>query len=236
MNYPIPQITVTAPPPSETQWPMHDRVSWVANLVLALVGYAGIWVALSTLKKIERQMKSVEEAIAAVAVTSQASLQQAEAIRRSERPWITITAEPSADADNSSIVVATNRGRGPARIVGIVDRITSAMDEAHLPAHPEYGPEPDRVVSAPMILLPGESMALRKFGPEDVKHACSEETLRRIQEWSEKIFIYGRVTYKDLNADESQQLHETSWCCWYIYGQRKSGLVTTGVPAFTKVR
>jgi hypothetical protein len=85
----------------------------------------------------------------------------------------------------------------------------------------------------PIILLPGESSSLRIFGWEDVKLFCStEERLKRLEDWEEKIFLYGKITYEDFLAPAGQETHETSWCCWYIAGQRRSGLVTVGVPGF----
>jgi len=161
-------------------------------------------------------------------------LLQAQAILRSERPWIAVTAESSPDVEHGSIVVATNRGRGPARIVTTVDRIVSAIDEAHLPPVPEYGINPELLTAVPMILLPGESTAIRTFGREDLKQFCiTEEKLRQVEDWNERVFIYGKVSYKDLNAPRDSPDHETSWCCWYIFGQNKSGLVTMRLPAFT---
>jgi hypothetical protein len=234
VNCSVPQITVASPPPAPAQWPLHDRILWVAYLILACVGYAGILAARSMLKKIEQQAKYVEEAIASASATAQAALLHAQAIIRSERPWIAVTAESSRDVENSSIVVATNRGKGPARIVAMVDRIVSAIDEAHLPPVPEYGIEQEAIASAPIILLPGESMAIRTFGREDVKQFCiTEEKLKQVEDWNEKVFIYGKVSYKDLNAPDESPAHKSSWCCWYIYGQNKSGLVTIGLPAFT---
>jgi hypothetical protein len=234
VNCTVPQITVASPPPAPAQWPLHDRILWAAYLVLALVGYAGVLLARSTLKQIEQQAKYVEEAIASASATAQTALLHAQAIIRSERPWIAVTAESSPGVEYSSIVVATNRGRGPARIVAMVDRIVSAIDEAHLPAVPEYGIEPEAIASATMILLPGESTAIRTFRREDVNQFCiTEEKLKQVEDWNEKIFIYGKVTYRDLNALDQAPAHETSWCCWYIYGQNKRGLVTIGLPAFT---
>ncbi|HEY3628843.1 MAG TPA: hypothetical protein VGL00_21315 [Terracidiphilus sp.] len=229
----VPQITVATPPAAPALWPLHDRILWAAYLILALVGYAGILVARSTLKRIEQQAKYVEEAIASASAAAQTALLHAQAMIRSERPWIAVTAESSPDVEHGSIVVATNRGRGPARIVATVDRIVSAVDEAHLPPVPEYGIKPESMAPVPMILLPGESTAIRTFGRQDVKRFClTGEKLKQIEDWTEKIFIYGKVTYRDLNAPDDSGDHESSWCCWYIYGQNKSGLVAIRVPAF----
>ena len=234
IDYPMPQITVMAPPQPQAQWALHDRIGWVANLVLALLGYAAVWIALSTLKKIERQTKQVEDAVSVTALTARTALMHVEAVARAERPWIMITAEPSPGTADSSIVVATNRGRSPARIVAMADTIHSAVDEAHLPLN--FAVEIDEQSGAmqSMILLPGESTAIRIFGRQDVDRFCAgEEALKRVEDWDERIFLTGKLVYKDLNTPGEGQTHETSWACWYIYGQKKSGLVTIGLPRLT---
>ena len=144
-----------------------------------------------------------------------------------------VTAEPSPDAAHSSIVVATNRGKSPAQIVATADKTLSAIDEAHLPPNLQVGIEEQSSAMHAIVLLPGESTAIRVFGREDVEQLCAtKEALNRIQDWQEKVFITGKVIYKDLNTPSDAQTHETSWTCWYIYGQQKSGLVTIGSPGF----
>jgi hypothetical protein len=64
---------------------LHDRIAWAANLVLVLVGYVGIMLAISTLKKIERQTKYAEAAAEAAAECARAALLQAQAIIHSRK-------------------------------------------------------------------------------------------------------------------------------------------------------
>jgi hypothetical protein len=62
-----------------------------------------------------------------------------------------------------------------------------------------------------------------------VKGLCdSEERFKRIEAWEEKIFIYGKLIYRDLIAPADSPAHETNWCCWYIHGRQNSGLILTG--------
>jgi hypothetical protein len=49
-------------PMSET-WSWHDKLLWIANLIFAAVGIGGVWIAICTLKKIERQTKATEDAV-----------------------------------------------------------------------------------------------------------------------------------------------------------------------------
>jgi len=232
-TYPLPRITVAAPVQAPPVWRVPDRIAWVASLLLTVMGYVGIMLAVSILRKIERQTQSVETAVDAAAAIAQSALLQAQAIVRAERPWIMVTAEPSPGIENSSTVVATNRGKSPARIIASVERIMIAIDESHLPPAAEYEAEKSQVLPDPIILLPGESSSVRIFGWEDVRRFCSTgEGLKRVEDWDEKVFLCGRITYEDFVAPAGRATHETSWCCWYIAGQRRSGLVTVGVPGF----
>jgi hypothetical protein len=230
-----PRITVSVPPPAPLPWTLQERIAWAANLVLVVLGYVGVMMGLSTLKKIERYTKATEITAAAALESSQAALWNAQAIINSERPWLLITIEPSLTAENRFTVKCKNRGRTPARIIAAIDRIKIAIDETHLPASPEYGDEEPSAPLDPIILLPGESTGLKQFARDDVKGICeTEETFKRVETWEEKIFIYGKVIYRDLIAPEDKQTHETNWCCWFIHGRQKSGLVIAGPPEYNE--
>ncbi len=202
-------------------------------MLLVLLGYAGILMALSTLKKIERQTKYAETAATAAAESAQAALIHAQAIHHAERPWVLISVEPSPSIENGFRVMATNRGRSPARVIGMANETRIAVDEAQLPGIPEYSPSDPEMPPYSIILLPGEMTGIKTFCRDDVKGLCeSEEGLQRIENWEERIFLYGKVVYKDLMAPPDEPAHETAWCCRYIHGRQKSGLVTAGTQEY----
>jgi hypothetical protein len=241
----LPHITIATPAPAPAPWPLQDRIAWAASLILTIMAYVGIMLALSTLRKIERQTRYAETAAQAAADSAKAALllaethakaqaQQAEAQAQAERPWILITAEPAPGDPNDFTVVATNRGRGPALIVALTEEIASASDESQLPAVPTFTSEPHAPV-VPLILLPGEATEIKSFHRDDVKSVCgTEERLRRVEDWEEKIYLYGLIAYRDLRSSDEKQLHETSWCCWYIHGRQKSGMVMAGPPQYNR--
>jgi hypothetical protein len=141
--------------------------------------------------------------------------------------------EPSRTAENSFTVMATNRGRTPARIVATTNGNKIVIDEKRLPKIPEYKEQKTDTPVTPIILLPGESTAIEPFSRADVRGLCdSEERFRRIETWEERVFLYGKVTYRDLIAPADSQMHETNWCCWYIHGRQNSGLVIAGPPEY----
>jgi len=230
---PTPRVTVTTAPPTPKAWTWQEEVTWGANIVLAAVGYVGVWLGFNLLKKIERQIAFAESAAESAAASAHAALLNAQAVIHSERPWILISVDPSRSKENSFTVMATNRGRTPARITATAEQAIIAVDEKYLPIPPEYDRDDTKPALVPIILVPGESTAIKSFCREDVKPLCdSEERFRRIETWEEKIFLYGKVVYKDLISPPDSQDHETNWCCWYIHGRQNSGLVIAGPPEY----
>ena len=203
--------------------------------MLALLGYAGIMIALSILKKIERQAKYIETAAQAAADSSLAALSHSQAILHAERPWVLISVATSPTVENGFTVMATNRGRSPAQVTGMANETRIAVSEANLPGIPEFSPEDPEMPAVSFILLPDEVTIIKSFCRDDVKELCkSEDELQRIENWEERVFLYGRVTYKDLLAPSDAPAHRTGWCCRYIHGRQKSGLVIAGTQEYNQ--
>jgi hypothetical protein len=222
--------------PAPIVWTLHDRILWGAYLVLAVLGYAGIMMAVSTLKKIERQSRIADDtataaftAANAAAETAQAALLHAQAIANAERPWVLVTAEPTRGVESSFEITATNRGRSPGTITSAFDLVLFAADESLLPRLPDFAPATSGGRFVPIILLPGESATLKTFSREDVRGLCdSDEKFNSIGSWSERIFLCGKVAYNDLISPPGKGAHETVWCCWYIHGKQRSAVVPAG--------
>ncbi len=233
-DYPQPRITTVNPPAAApVGWPLQDRIKWLTEVLLVVIAYVGAWLAFSTLRKIEQQTRYSEEAAQAAADAAKAALTFAESQARSERPWLLVTASPVPGGTNSFSVVATNRGRSPARVASIAECIAIVRDEAELPRTPIYK-TPPRAPAAPTVLLPGESMSIKTFGREEVQSVCeTPDEAQRIEDWQEKIYIYGNIVYGDLTS-ASDPKFETGWCCWYIHGRQKSGMLVAGPPEYNR--
>jgi hypothetical protein len=231
-----PHLIVTLPAPAPVQWPLHDRILWGALLVLVFLAYAGVMLAVSTLKKIERHTGATEASVAAATAaagaaneTAQAALLHAQSMLKAERPWVLVTAEATRGVESSFDITATNRGRSPATITSVLDQAVFASDEAHLPAVPSFKEPDPKSRFVPLILLPGESATLKSFTREQVKEFCgSDERFAAVESWSERLFLCGKIVYKDLVAPAGKEVHESIWCCWYIHGKQRSALVPAG--------
>ena len=203
--------------------------------MLAVLGYAGIMLALRTLKNIDRHLQSGTATAEAAVGSASAALALAQAIANSERPWIVVTVEPFLTMENSFKVMASNRGRSPARIVSSIDQVRAAVDESQLPKDPEFetlspGDEPE-----PIVLLPGEATGIWALNRDDLPAICkTPDALKRIERWQDTLFLYGRIKYMELSALGENQVHETFWCCRYIHGEKNSALVMAGPPPYNK--
>jgi hypothetical protein len=227
-----PHLIVTLPAPAPVQWPLHDRILWGALLALVFIAYAGVMLAVSTLKKIERYTAATEASVASATAaneTAQVALLHAQSMLRAERPWVLVTAEAARGVENSFDITATNRGRSPATITSALDQVVFSSDEAHLPTVPSFKLTDSKSRFVPLILPPGESATLKSFTREQVKEFCgSDERFAAVENWSERLFLCGKIVYKDLVAPAGKEVHETNWCYWYIHGKQRSALVSAG--------
>ena len=231
---PTPHITIATPAPAPAPWPWQDRIAWAGNMILLIIAYVGVMLAISALRKIERQTHYAESAAQAAADAAKAALQYAQAHARSERPWILVTAEPAPGAPEKFSILATNRGRSPARIVGLSDGTAIVKDEANLPADPAFSESEQRAPLSSMILLPGEFTLIRSFSRDDALNLCKNaEELHKLESWEDRIYLFGNVTYIDLQSPDEKLSFQTGWCCWYIHGRQKSGMVSAGPAAYT---
>jgi len=224
-------ITIATEARPQAPWPVQDRILWGAQILMALAAYAGVVMAISLLRKIERQGRYSEAAAIAAADAAQAALEQSRSIARAERPWVLVSVEPSRTVENGFNVVACNRGKTPARLLALPNAARIAKDEAELPAEPEL--RDIKPLEEPVLLVPGESMVIRTFSRDEVKKVCSAEgSLQRVDTWEDRVYIYGRIDYEDLLQTAEAGLHQSHWCCWYVHGRQKSGLVVAGPQSY----
>jgi len=230
-----PQIIVNPTPPAPEEWGWRQQLAWGASIVLAVLGYVGIMLALRTLRSIDKHLVAGGSTTQAAMDSANAALALAQAIASSERPWIVVTVEPFLTMENSFKVMASNRGRSPARIVSSLDQVKIVTDEKSLPATPEFeiveaGEEPE-----PIVLLPGEATGIWALNRSDLASICkSPDVLKRVERWQDTLFLYGRIQYMELTNIGDKQAHETYWCCRYIHGEKSSALVMAGSPAYNK--
>jgi hypothetical protein len=197
----------------------YEWVSWIANIALVMVGAGGIWVAVCTLKKIERQTKAGEDAAKAAKDGARAALAQANHMITAERAWLVVEAA-MADFTPSVAVNMTfrwsirNGGRTPAKIIGTqcVYQMVFQDELTSLPPDPVF---PSSVEAEGLLLVPGgseffsvylvdsEGRIIPKLGEKD-----------RDGIWYGIFYLraYGHVKYFDTFGNE----RESRFCQYYV--------------------
>jgi hypothetical protein len=228
-KYPQPNIKVVDPPAVVSDWPLHERITWAANLMLAVFGYAGIVIALRALNTVKRQMNSIESVAQAAIECANSATTCTRAIINTQRPWILMKAERSHETPNSFDILATNHGPIPAEIIDCPDQVRLVSGERHLPIDIADVIERCDVLESPVMLFPGESSVLQRFGRGDVNWICkTEDSLRGVRSSEQTILILGTVKYRGLNLFASKDDYKTDWCFRYVHGENTSDLVMGG--------
>ena len=232
-DLPQPRIRVAevAPvqPAPPAPWLMRDRIAWSVNIILVLLGYGGILLAMSLLHKMERALRVTETLAESASEQSSLAMQTLQKLQQAERPWLSISIVQQPAAENTFTVLATNCGKSPARLLGCYDAHLFVASEADLPPAAPLPEAPSPDYSRPILLLPGESARLRSLRREQVKEFCGDaEGYRKVLSWESKIYLFGKVVYEEVSGAQNRQPYESSWCCWYIHGERNSGLIFSG--------
>lgn len=224
-----PHISISVPNAPPAQWSLHERIAWVANIALAIIGYVGIVIAIRALKRIEAQSRSLER-LAQTAIESSSTVKLAvQDLVSSRRPWVLMSVTRSLETKDSFSIMATNRGSSPAQITSCPDNVVVIRGATCLPEESERATEESGVLAVPIMLLPGQSNVIQRFGRGDVMWVCkTEESLRHVERFEETIYIYGTVFYKNPAMSNIKQAYETNWCCKYIHGDCASEIVMGG--------
>jgi hypothetical protein len=181
------------------------------NIGLLVAGIVGIFIALRTLKTIDRQTKATEDA-------AEAALLSAKALLDAERPWLSVTVEQMKGSAALYQFSVKNLGRTPAMVIGT--SVVRVVCEA-LPEIPEYPDGMSAVESAReesgevRLLAPDETW---KFAAVDMSGIepgwlLGQFAFNDLKSGKRDFFYFGKVQYRDVFAPAV--LHETHFC--YIY-------------------
>jgi hypothetical protein len=174
------------------------------NILLFAVGFAGIVVAVLTLRKIERQTKAGE-------VAAEAALANTKALIAAERAWIVVTAKCSSP--NEFLFTATNVGRTPAKVISIYGNKIVINRGEELPLPFQENMEESLISTPPCFLPPTSSCPAFSFNLEQL-FAGNPNVMRLITIALQEIYFYGKIRYFDTLEDPAKSIHETTWLLW----------------------
>jgi hypothetical protein len=223
-----PHVQVVNPAPAPQLWSWHDRVSWAATLILVAVGYWILFVLHRVLRRLDENNCFLQEAAHAAAECAEAARITARALSYQSRPWMAVSVEQMNDPESSFRIIATNRGQSPAELVSTSDRIGVVRSESFLPKVPEFVKEATTPPTE-TVIYPNGSIVLQTFKHDDLRWICStQELFRSVQQGIDKVFIYGKVSYKEKASDVSVSPYETNWCFSYTVRGSRGALVPFG--------
>ncbi|HEX4022800.1 MAG TPA: hypothetical protein VHX63_16765 [Acidobacteriaceae bacterium] len=204
-------------------WNWHDKVLWGASLTLAIAGIFGIWVAICTLKKVERQTKSGEKA-------ANAALLNAQAVMNAERAWITANIhQPSREdmrirekAENWGLgigLIFKNLGATPAKVVSsyVLAVMADSIDPDARPIAPKLPLDPDYTVKRGSAVIVGPGVVWMPRQKFDFlctlpKAFFLEGNLSKWEISEKALCIYGYIEYSDV----FKRRHTTRFCFTYL--------------------
>jgi hypothetical protein len=151
---------------------------------------------------------------------AKAALLNAQAVIKSEQPWLVVTWK--SDEKNSGLFRFSCRNKGitPAQIVSISADTIFVKQPDKLPIPPDYS-SPGKLPDRHFIVQNDVFKINHGFDPESyIKREGKQELIAQ-----SLIFLayYGKITYRDTFYPDSSQegLHETRWCFIYQPGGEK---------------
>jgi hypothetical protein len=210
-DYQNPSANITNSAPTSESWSWHDKVLWVANLMLAAVGLLGIGVGILTLWAIGRQVAEMRAQTIVAQTSANAALQNVKALIVSERPWLLVTIKVHPHDPSVFIVRAKNKGKTPAE-----------LHEGHCACSLEFVgfTPPDNLMDPFLVPLQnltvqGAGFEIRRIKPSQFN---PQESLGGMK--PKMLFVYGKILYWDTFTDRTTadaKPYVTQWCFTYHF-------------------
>ena len=179
-----PHITIATPAPAPAPWPLQERISWAANLILVLIAYVGVHARdLRCCARSNGRRRLCESAAQAAADSAKAALMYAEAQAQAQRPWLVVTrggrarpqqqiydrgheSRPQPDAESSRLSMRS--------------RLRRTM--RNLPPAPDFQKRARAAAHSRSSCCRENRRDSRSFSRDDVKSVCeTAEDLRRVE-------------------------------------------------------
>ena len=211
--YPISPATTgkskgTSAPEKLGYWRVAFGPEYFSTWALVVIGGIAGGLAFCTLRRIGDQAVSGRDA-------ANAALLNAEAVIKSERPWLLVNVEPKKDRRDEYSLQAFNAGRTPAE-----------FHEGHLALakHPVGFTEPPVDFQAPFslpmqnLIVSRDSFEIQPVFPEAL---VTEEERDGFS--TQVLYVYGRISYWDTFTDRNSpgaKPYVTQWIFQYIPSRR----------------
>ncbi|MGB6744586.1 MAG: hypothetical protein WBE38_13150 [Terracidiphilus sp.] len=142
--------------------------------------------------------------------SAEAALLNARAVINAERPWVIVRVNSVVGPMGGFTVNVRNKGRSPALITEATMGCAVVSDVATLPKEPPYtwgG------LTRNKILIPGSGAQLTWFDTSLFKKILKDDIPQ--YPWEGRVWVFGKIAYRDLASPDSGVVHETRWIGFY---------------------
>jgi hypothetical protein len=231
-----------------------DWVTWVAGIVLVLIGAAGVCFAYRTLKAIEGQLKEIRDAgkqtdriIEQAGKQVDATLLRAQSAINSERPWMFINfvmdiGQVGTDPPVRFRVSFVNEGRTPAEVISFEQHLDCRGNTDDLPAPPVYTTPEGQVLLHTAMVASGKEWKDRGESSFTLNDNFPSAQWQDIRGSRQRALYWGRLRYRDLieqprtihdlGNEKVGGIHETCFC--YFYSPALRDFLITGPYGYNK--
>lgn len=209
---------------------VHDLFSStnLPNLLLVLVGGAGLYFAWNTLKVIAVQTEATKKA-------AEAAKTSADALMDIERPWLLVIGPQFSNLPRENQekgqpfqYVATfafnvkNYGRSPAWLIACGGTFNTIATPIDLPLEPTYKNHQEVELRGVVVTPSEESPAIRIPHSEDT--TISNDDWRQVSEGQKALYVCGFLQYRDA----FKRSHETRFC--YLWSVTSHSFISFDNP------
>ncbi len=141
---------------------------------------------------------------------AEAALLNAQAVINAERPWLLVAVKSMIGPMGGFSVHARNKGRTPALITAAHIGCVAVKDISALPEKAPYGPGN---LMQNKIVIPSGAVRIIWFDDRMLQRMLKEDF--PTFPWDGRVFVFGRVLYRDLANPDPSVIHETRWIGLY---------------------
>lgn len=160
----------------------------------------------------------------ATANAAEAALLNARALINAERPWVFMAIEKTGqviDVDFETLdyftIKAVNKGRTPAAVLFIGEGVTVLSNAKSLPLLPNYVEAVE--IRSPVMVAPDGYQVITQVDQSTLRLKLKNSTLYDAAKAAEaRVYVFGKVLYRDVFAPLSESPHETRWCACFNFG------------------
>jgi hypothetical protein len=241
-------ITVTNPVPEPESWSWHDKITWFADLVLAVVGVLTLIAVWKQANRMGEHSTHLQSVAGSAAKNAEAALLNAQVLIESERAWLAVTMgavklEPELANPNMQVTfwmhpTVANHGRTPARLTRMYLRYRLCKSITKLPFVPVYEMDDDDPSDDGSSCFDGELLIVPNSAISPLGVPLDNEDARTVRAGDITLILYGYIRY-EINGVAGETTRFTRFIFRYDLADKASPIpegfhFPTGLPEYNR--